>query len=142
MAKHFGMTVTPWAPLAGGALTGKYLKGEQGRVKAESNRRDENSERITKVVMAIADEVGVSPAHVALKWTMQQGFSCTPIVGATKVDQLKDNLKTIDLTLTDDHLKRLDEASAIKLGFPGDFFNEDAVKVNSFGGFYDRVEKR
>jgi aryl-alcohol dehydrogenase-like predicted oxidoreductase len=142
MAKHFGMTVTPWAPLAGGALTGKYLKGEQGRVKAESNRRDENSERITKVVMAIADEVGVSPAHVALKWTMQQGFSCTPIVGATKVDQLKDNLKTIDLTLTTDHLKRLDEASAIKLGFPGDFFNEDAVKVNSFGGFYDRVEKR
>jgi len=136
------MTVTPWAPLAGGALTGKYLKGEQGRVKAESNRRDENSERITKVVMAIADEVGVSPAHVALKWTMQQGFSCTPIVGATKVDQLKDNLKTIDLTLTTDHLKRLDEASAIKLGFPGDFFNEDAVKVNSFGGFYDRVEKR
>jgi len=142
MAKHFGMTVTPWAPLAGGALTGKYLKGEQGRVKAESNRRDENSERITKVVMAIADEVGVSPAHVALKWTMQQGFSCTPIVGATKVDQLKDNLKTIDLTLTADHLKRLDEASAIKLGFPGDFFNEDAVKVNSFGGFYDKVEKR
>ena len=142
MAKHFGMTVTPWAPLAGGALTGKYLKGEQGRVKAESNRRDENSERITKVVMAIADEVGVSPAHVALKWTMQQGFSCTPIVGATKVDQLKDNLKTIDLTLTADHLKHLDEASAIKLGFPGDFFNEDAVKVNSFGGFYDRVEKR
>jgi aryl-alcohol dehydrogenase-like predicted oxidoreductase len=142
MAKHFGMTVTPWAPLAGGALTGKYLKGEQGRVKAESNRRDENSERITKVVMAIADEVGVSPAHVALKWTMQQGFSCTPIVGATKVDQLKDNLKTIDLTLTADHLKRLDEVSAIKLGFPGDFFNEDAVKVNSFGGFYDRVEKR
>ncbi len=142
MAKHFGMTVTPWAPLAGGALTGKYIKGEQGRVKAESNRRDENSERITKVVMAIADEVGVSPAHVALKWIMQQGFSCTPIVGATKVDQLKDNLKTIDLTLTADHLKRLDEASAIKLGFPGDFFNEDAVKVNSFGGFYDRVEKR
>lgn len=142
MAKHFGMTVTPWAPLAGGALTGKYLRGEQGRIKAESNRRDENSERITKVVMAIADEVGVSPAHVALKWTMQQGFSCTPIVGATKVDQLKDNLKTIDLTLTADHLKRLDEASAIKLGFPGDFFNEDAVKVNSFGGFYDKVEKR
>jgi aryl-alcohol dehydrogenase-like predicted oxidoreductase len=142
MAKHFGMTVTPWAPLAGGALTGKYLKGQQGRVKAESNRRDENSERITKVVMDIADEVGVSPAHVALKWTMQQGFSCTPIVGATKVDQLKDNLKTIDLTLTADHLKRLDEASAIKLGFPGDFFNEEGVKVNSFGGFYDKVEKR
>ncbi|NCD67971.1 aldo/keto reductase [Mucilaginibacter agri] len=142
MAKHFGMTVTPWAPLAGGALTGKYLRGEQGRIKPQSNRLDENSERITRVVMAIADELSVSPAHVALKWTMQQGFSCTPIVGATKVDQLKDNLKTIDVTLTEDHMKRLDEASAIKLGFPGDFFKEDGVKLSVFGGFYDKVEKR
>jgi len=32
MAKHFGMTVTPWAPIAGGALTGKYLKGDKGRI--------------------------------------------------------------------------------------------------------------
>src|ERR1700761_2658479 len=114
MAKHFGMTVTPWAPLAGGALTGKYLRGEQGRIKAESNRLNDNSQRITKEVVAIADELGISPGNVALKWTMQQGFSCTPIVGATKVDQLLDNLKAIDLTLTADHLKRLDAASAIK----------------------------
>ncbi|QQL48557.1 aldo/keto reductase [Mucilaginibacter ginkgonis] len=142
MAKHFGMTVTPWAPLAGGALTGKYLRGEQGRIKAESVRRDENSEKITKVVIEIADELGVTPAHVALKWTMQQGFSCIPIVGATKVEQLHDNLKTVDVKLSDDQLKRLDEVSAIKLGFPGDFLKEEAVRTNSFGGFYDRVEKR
>jgi aryl-alcohol dehydrogenase-like predicted oxidoreductase len=142
MAKHFGITVTPWAPLGGGALTGKYLRGEQGRVKAESNRRGERAEAITKVVMVIADELGVSPGNVALQWTRQQGFSCIPIVGATKLEQLQDNLKTIDVTLSDDQLKRLDEASAIQLGFPGDFFREDAVKMNTFGGFYDRVEKR
>ena len=142
MAKHFGMTVTPWAPLAGGALTGKYLRGEKGRIKPESNRLNENSEKITKVVMAIAHELGVSPGNVALQWTRQQGFSCIPIIGATKVEQLQDNLKTADITLSEDQLKRLDEVSAISLGFPGDFFKEDAVKVNSFGGFYDRVEKR
>ncbi|MCJ8211592.1 aldo/keto reductase [Mucilaginibacter sp. RS28] len=142
MAKHFGITVTPWAPLAGGALTGKYLRGEQGRVKAESNRRNENSERITREVMAIAEEIGCTPAHVALRWMMQQNFSCIPIVGATKVDQLKDNLKTTEVTLAPEQLKRLDEASAMPLGFPGDFFKEEAVRVNSFGGFYDRVEKR
>ena len=142
MAKHFGMTVTPWAPLAGGALTGKYLRGEQGRVKADSNRRNERAEAITKVVIAIAEELGVSPGNVALQWTRQQGFSCIPIVGATKVDQLQDNLKVTDITLNDEQLKKLDEASAIQLGFPGDFFKEDAVKLNSFGGFYDRVEKR
>jgi aryl-alcohol dehydrogenase-like predicted oxidoreductase len=142
MAKHFGMTVTPWAPLGGGALTGKYLRGEQGRIKPGSNRLSERAEGITKVVLAIADELGVSPGNVALQWTRQQGFSCIPIVGATKVEQLQDNLKTIDVTLNDEQLKKLHEASAIPLGFPGDFFKEEGVKLNSFGGFYDGVEKR
>jgi len=142
MAKHFGMTVTPWAPLGGGALTGKYLRGEQGRIKPESTRLNERSASITKVVVAIADELGVSPGNVALKWTMQQGVSAIPVVGATKVDQLEDNLNTVDVNLNDGHLKKLDEVSAIQLGFPGEFFNEDAVKVNTFGGFYDKVEKR
>lgn len=142
MAKHFGMTVTPWAPLGGGALTGKYLRGEQGRIKPESKRLNDKAVEITKVVMAIADELGVSPGNVALKWTMQQGFHCIPIVGATKPEQLRDNLKTVDVVLTDDHLKRLNDASAIELGFPGDFFREDAVKMNTFGGFYDKIERR
>jgi len=142
MAKHFGMTVTPWAPLAGGALTGKYLKGDTGRIKPESNRLSERAEKITRVVMEIAQELGVSESHVALQWTMSKGFSCIPIVGATKVDQLKDNLKTINVTLSAEQIKKLDDASKIELGFPGDFFNEEAVKMNSFGGFYDKVEKR
>lgn len=142
MAKHFGLTVTPWAPLAGGALTGKYIKGDKGRIKPESKRLNDKAVEITKVVMAVADELGVSASHIALKWTMQQGFSCIPIVGATKLSQLEDNLKTLDVTLSEDHLKRLHEASAIELGFPGEFFAEEAVRINSFGGFYDRVEKR
>jgi aryl-alcohol dehydrogenase-like predicted oxidoreductase len=142
MAKHFGMTVTPWAPLGGGVLSGKYLRGEQGRIKAESRRLDDRSVAITKTVVSIADELGVSASHVALQWTMSQGFSCIPIVGATKVSQLQENLKTIDVTLTTEHLQKLDEVSSIDLGFPGEFFKEDAVRTNSFGGFYDRVEKR
>ena len=56
--------------------------------------------------------------------------------------QLTDNLKTIDVVLSSQHIAKLDEVSKIGLGFPGDFFNEEAVKVNSFGGFYDRVEER
>jgi aryl-alcohol dehydrogenase-like predicted oxidoreductase len=142
MAKHYGMTVTPWAPLGGGVLTGKYVRGEQGRIKPESNRRNDRSEGITKTVMEIAEEIGATAGNVALKWTMQQGFSSIPIVGATKLSQLEDNMKTTELTLTDDHLQRLNEASAIQLGFPGDFFREEGVKMNTFGGFYDRVEKR
>lgn len=142
MAKHFGMTITPWAPLAGGALTGKYLKGDKGRIKEGSKRLNENSQRITKEVMTIAEELGVQPSHVALKWTMQQGFSAIPVVGATKLTQLDENLKTIDTVLTADHLKRLDEVSAIDLGFPGEFYKEDGVRLGNFGGFYDSIEKR
>src|ERR1700742_2853382 len=64
MAKHFGITVTPWAPLAGGALTGKYLRGESGRIKEGSNRRDQRAEAITRVVISIAEELGTSPGNV------------------------------------------------------------------------------
>src|SRR3954463_16664537 len=76
MAKHFGITVTPWAPLGGGALTGKYLRGERGRIKPESSRLNERAEKITRTVMEIARELGVSESHVALQWTMTKDFSC------------------------------------------------------------------
>jgi aryl-alcohol dehydrogenase-like predicted oxidoreductase len=142
MANHFGMTVTPWAPLAGGALTGKYLRGEKGRIKPESNRRDDNSTRITREVIAVAENLGVEPGNVALQWTRQQGFNCIPIVGATRLEQLQENLKVIDLVLPPEDVNRLNEASAIDLGFPGKFFREEGVRLNNYGGFYDRIIRR
>jgi aryl-alcohol dehydrogenase-like predicted oxidoreductase len=142
MAKHYGMTLTPWAPLAGGTLTGKYLKGGQGRIKAESNRRDENSNRITREVVAVAEKLGVEPSHVALQWTCQQGFECIPIVGATKLEQLQDNLQSVDLVLPREAIDQLNAVSAIDLGFPGKFFKEEGVRQNNFGGFFDRIVPR
>jgi aryl-alcohol dehydrogenase-like predicted oxidoreductase len=142
MANHYKMTVTPWAPLAGGALTGKYLRGGQGRIKPESNRRDDSSTRITKLVMDIAEKHNVEPSHVALQWTRQQGFDCIPIVGATKLEQLHENLNSTNLSLSNEDLKKLDEASAIDLGFPGKFFREDGVRQNNFGGFYEKIIHR
>ena len=142
MAKNFGLTLLPWAPLAGGALTGKYLKGDPGRIKEGSKRLNERSVAITQEVMAIAEELGVEPAHVALRWTMQQGISCIPIAGATKLHQLEQNLGVLDVVLSPEQLDRLDKVSAIDMGFPGEFFKEDGVRMANFGGFYDRVEKR
>ena len=142
MAKHYGLTVTPWAPLAGGALTGKYLKGDKGRLPENSKRLNERSVALTKTVMQIADEMGCNASHVALKWTMMQGFSSIPIVGATKVSQLEDNLGTLSVELSSEQLRRLDEASKIELGFPGDFLNEEGVRLVTYGGFYDKIEKR
>ncbi|HTF80747.1 MAG TPA: aldo/keto reductase [Cytophagales bacterium] len=142
MAQHYGMTLTPWAPLAGGALTGKYLKGDKGRIPDQSKRLNERSVGITKVVMEVAEELGVAPAHVALKWTMQKPFSSIPIVGATKVNQLEENLKAVDLTLSAEQISRLDEASKIEMGFPHEFFQEAGVRQTTYGGFYDHIQKR
>jgi aryl-alcohol dehydrogenase-like predicted oxidoreductase len=142
MAKEYGMTITPWAPLAGGALTGKYLKGDKGRLAESSKRLNENSTNIAKAVVEVAEELKVPAAHVALKWTTLQGFSSIPIVGATRISQVEENLKALEIILTEKQLKKLDEVSKIELGFPGDFFREDGVKNVTYGGFYDRIEKR
>ena len=142
MAQHFGMTVTPWAPLAGGALTGKYLRGEHGRIKQGSNRLNERSQTITKEVIKIAAEAGVEAAHIALSWTMQQSFEAIPIIGATKSDQLKNNLKAIDVKLTVEMFERLNKVSRIELGFPHEFYKEEAVKKNNYGGFFNAIQKR
>lgn len=142
MAKHLGITVTPWAPLAGGALTGKYLRGEKGRIKANSKRLNEKSREITTEVVNIAKKLNVEPAHVALKWMMQKDFSCIPIVGATSTKQLKQNLQTLDVQIPPEDMQQLDEISKIDLGFPGEFFKEDNMRLNNYGGFYDQIEKR
>ena len=141
MAKNIGLTVTPWAPLAGGALTGKYLRGEQGRIKPESKRLNNYAQTVTQEVVNIADELGVEPSHVALQWTRQQDFKCIPIVGATKLSQLQENLQMLELQLSPSHMERLNNISKIDLGFPGEFYNEEAVKLNNFGGFYDKIDK-
>ena len=142
MAKHYNLTVTPWAPLAGGALTGKYTKGDTGRLPKESKRLNERAAKITEEVMAIAKELNVQPSSVALKWTMQQGFSCIPIIGATKPEQLLENLNCLDVNLSNEQMNRLNQVSKIELGFPGDFFLEEGVKNVLYGGFFDRIEKR
>ena len=142
MAKHYNLTLTPWAPLAGGALTGKYTKGDKGRLPPESKRLNERAIKITEEVIAVANELNVQPSSVALKWTMQQGFSCIPIIGATKPEQFIENLKCLDVTLSNEHINSLNQVSKIELGFPGDFFLEDGVKNVLYGGFFDRIEKR
>ncbi|MGF7231464.1 aldo/keto reductase [Arachidicoccus sp.] len=141
MAKHFGLTLTPWAPLGGGALTGKYLRGDKGRIKDSSKRLNDRSVSITKEVVAIANEIGVSAANVALQWTRQQGIKTIPIVGATKLSQLEENLGVTSLQLSEENIERLNTISQIELGFPGEFFAEEGMRKNNFGGFYDRIQK-
>ena len=117
------------------------MKGDYGRIKESSKRLNDHSVLITKEVMAVADELGISAANVALQWTRQQGIKTIPIVGATKLAQLEENLKITSLQLPKETIERLNTVSQIELGFPGDFFAEEGVKKNNFGGFYDRIMK-
>ncbi len=139
MAMELGLTITPWAPLAGGALTGKYLRGEKGRLPANSKRLGPREEAITREVVRIAELYGVPPGLVALRWTMQQGFKSIPVVGATNVGQLIEDLKVLDFVLEQQHVNELNTISEIDLGFPGSFFREEGVRQSVYGGYFNKI---
>lgn len=135
MAKAYGMTITPWAPLAGGALTGKYLKGDKGRLVENSVRLGERATNITKKVVEIADRLGVSASQLAINWTRQhKNQSVIPIVGATKVSQVEDVLGCLSFEIPVDMMNELNEVSKVELPFPQKFFNEAGVQDVLYGG--------
>ncbi len=147
MAEALGLGVTAWSPLAGGILTGKYASGE-----APADARG-NSEMIKSFAPAYARrgpivaevqkiglEVGRSPAQVSLAWLRQRPTPVIPIIGARKMEQFRDNLACLDLTLGAEHLARLDEVSRIELGFPHDFYRNGMVQGLTFGGMRDRID--
>jgi aryl-alcohol dehydrogenase-like predicted oxidoreductase len=136
MAKAFDLAVTPWSPLAGGLLTGKYNQKEisnTARLVVEGRTLDPRDLRIAEAVVAVANRIGKTPAQVALKWIMQQGHCMVPIVGARTAAQMHENLGSCDFVLSVEEMRKLDEASAISLGFPRDFFNGDTVQKFCFG---------
>ncbi len=144
MANHFDIGVTAWSPLGAGVLTGKYNKGagsEPGRL-AERGIK-EHDLQIADAVVAIAKEIGKSPSQVALNWLRQQPSrtnSVIPIVGARNAEQLKDNLACVEFELSAEHLKRLDEASAIELGFPHDFLKSETVHKFALSGTLEKID--
>jgi aryl-alcohol dehydrogenase-like predicted oxidoreductase len=141
MAKAYNMTVTPWAPLGGGALTGKYLRGDKGRIPDTSIRLGERAVTITKKVVEVADRLGVAASQVAINWTRQhKGQSVIPIVGATKVSQVEDVLGCLKFELTPEVMHELDEVSKIDLPFPQKFYTETTVLDVLYGGMKDSMQ--
>lgn len=140
MAVEMGLGLTAWAPLAGGALSGKYLLGETGRVAAASTRRNEKNSVIATKVVEIAEKLGVSPSQVALRWVMQQKFTSIPLVGAKSTQQMATNLGAATLVIPEPFLQELNEISSIELGFPHDFLQSKEVKQVLFGGTFDSIQ--
>ena len=126
MADALGLTVTPWGPIGGGVLSGKYSVGwetpDSKRVAANRHRFSERNMKIAGEVRAVANELGRSPAQVAIAWVMGRGPHGTiPIVGARTAAQLTESLGAVDTVLTLEMQSRLDTVSRIELGFPHDF---------------------
>ena len=127
MARALDLAVTPWGIVGSGVLTGKYNKDADAEGRARQREMvTDRSLKIAAEVVAVADELGVTPSQVAIAWVRQGEGNIIPLLGARTVEQLEENLGCLHLHLADDHKQRLDEVSTIAPGFPHDMLRPQA----------------
>ena len=141
MARQHDLAVLPWGILSGGVLTGKFLNkvDEPTRVDPETLNLSEKKLDIVKEVVAIGEELGKTPASVAVNWVRQQQHRAqiVPILGARTESQLQANLDVLDWELEQEHLNRLDKISDFELGFPQSFIANNPF---IYGHTYDSID--
>ena len=139
MARELQLAITPWGLLEEGVLTGKY------RRKANEPRRNSSAAKrlmaLGDAVVELAEEIGRSPAQVAVNWVRQQPGTIIPIVGTRTETQMKDNLACLEFELAQEQLDRLSEASPIDLGFPRSFLESEHVRGLIFGQTYELIDQ-
>ncbi|MEV6304433.1 aldo/keto reductase [Actinoplanes sp. NPDC051861] len=131
VALNEGVGIIPWSPMRGGWLTGKYRRGmtsapadtrwegdKQPWLGDWQNSVDERTWTVTDTLIAVAEELGRSPAQVALRWLMQRPGVTAPIVGARTIAQLDDNLGAAGWALDDKTMERLTAAGELPLPYP------------------------
>jgi aryl-alcohol dehydrogenase-like predicted oxidoreductase len=136
LALDTGMALLPWSPLKGGFLSGKYRRGEQVTDSARADFVGGPSEEqfaVIDVVASVAEEVDASPAAVSLAWLRSRPGTVVPIIGARRVEHLTGNLGGLDVTLSADQIRRLDEASTPVLNYPAEL-NGDLRAMLQFAG--------
>ena len=126
MAQAHGLGVTPWSPLRGGLLTGKYGRnrqpqGEGRHLPGVSKSLTDRNYTILEAAEASAAELGREVAQVALAWVLARPGVVSPILGARTLAQLKGNLQALDLRLPPEVAARLDSVSAPAPIFPHGF---------------------
>jgi aryl-alcohol dehydrogenase-like predicted oxidoreductase len=129
MARALDLTVTPWDALGSGVLTGKH-NAEPTDVAADGGGRatlrgdiPERSLAIAAEVVAVAKEIGCTPAQLALAWVRGADAQIVPLVGARTRSQLDDNLGCLGVSVSDEHRARLDAVSATRVPFPQNMIN-------------------
>ncbi|MCP5383100.1 MAG: aldo/keto reductase [Altererythrobacter sp.] len=109
-----GIAVMPWSPMARGKLTRPWNstteRSESDLVgKALYVRTQDNDRQIVDAVEAVAKERGVPMAQIALAWVLRKPEVTSPIIGATKPKHIDDAVAALDIELTDDEVRRLEE---------------------------------
>ncbi|MFD0362926.1 aldo/keto reductase [Nocardia sp. GCM10030253] len=145
MAREMGLGVIPWSPLASGVLTGKYSsadlahnaeaspEGSRKNVAAANGSLTARGLAIADVVKAVAAQLGKTPSQVALAWTLRNPGVTAPIIGARTAAQLEDNLGALDVEFDAEQVARLEQASAVDLGFPHEFLARPMAQSVTFG---------
>ena len=112
--QDFGLGLIPWSPLAGGLLGGALQKASEGRRASDHvQKRIEELKPKLEAYEALCRELGEDPADVALAWLLHQPAVTAPIIGPRTTDQLKGSLRALEIKLSEETLKKLDEI------FPG-----------------------
>jgi aryl-alcohol dehydrogenase-like predicted oxidoreductase len=119
LAQATGLGITIYSPLAGGFLSGKYHKDEPA---PEGSRRAtfdvapkidmEPGWKIVDLLREMAQAHAATPAHIAMAWAMSKPFINSVIFGISRIEQLHNNVKAVDVKLTAEDIQRLDAASA------------------------------
>lgn len=130
MAQGLGLAVCAWSPLARGVLSGRSTNGADSRTQA-----------IASELAAVAGEVGAPPSQVALAWLRGRPGTVIPLLGASSEAQLAENLGCLDLELSEEHVRRLDEVSDTGLGFPYEFMQRDAVRALVYGSRAELISR-
>lgn len=125
-ADEFGVGVLPWGPLGRGVLTGKYRAGiPEDRLKSNFFRnytgqhlQAKRTAGIVDAVVSCAEELGTTPAAIAISWVRDRPNVVAPLVGAKNVEQLVDSLEAEKISLPRELTERLDEVSAIQRFYP------------------------
>jgi aryl-alcohol dehydrogenase-like predicted oxidoreductase len=148
MANEMGLGVVPFSPLAGGLLSGKYIKedfldksvstgvrhGSRGKNMKTLGKFTERNMGIVDEVKKVASEVQESPAQVALAWLLSRSTVTSVLLGASKLEQLENNLNALNTQLSPDQIKRLDDISRVEMGFPHAVLANPSIKQMIFGG--------
>jgi aryl-alcohol dehydrogenase-like predicted oxidoreductase len=125
VCRQEGVSLIPYSPIAGGVLTGKYKGGvwPEGarfthyRTSGERQQAmaarfvNERSLASAERFAAIAADLGISTATLAVAWSKQHDFVASTIVGATREEHMADIFAAVDLVLSDETLRRIDEVS-------------------------------